>query len=262
VWLPQAGGPAVVAIRADGIYDVSKLAPTMRDLCEAPDPAGIVRTGKGERIGALVDILANTLEGQRDSKLPWLLAPVDLQAIKAAGVTFPLSMLERVIEEQARGSPEKAEAIRKSIAGTLGGNLAKLVPGSPQAAELKRVLIEQGAWSQYLEVGIGPDAEIFTKAQPMAAVGHLAEAGLNPMSAWNNPEPEVVLVVSSRGRIVGATLAQCWLVYIHRDGICCAFRKRFVDSNSALCCARGLCRSSWRSAVCIWFLKNASSTSC
>src|SRR5258705_9569130 len=115
-------------------------------------------------------------------------------------------MRERVLEEKARGSRAKAEAIRKSIAAQLGGNLAKLVPGSPQAAELKRVLIEQGAWSQYLEVGIGPDAEIFTKAQPMAAVGHGMEAGLHPISTWNNPEPEVVLVVNSRGAIVGATL--------------------------------------------------------
>ena len=178
----------------------------MRDLCESPDPAAIVRAGKGERIGALADILANTPEAGRDPGKPWLLTPIDLQAIKAAGVTFPLSMLERVIEEQARGSPEKAEAIRNSIAGSLGGNLAKLVPGSPQAAELKRVLIEQGAWSQYLEVGIGPDAEIFTKAQPMAAVGHGMAAGLHPISTWNNPEPEVVLVVTSKGAIVGATL--------------------------------------------------------
>src|SRR5256714_4414225 len=206
VWLPQAGGPAVVSIRADGVYDISTLAPTMRDLCEASDPATIVRTGKGPRIGALGDILANPPKAQRDPRRPWLLTPIDLQAIKAAGVTFPLSMLERVIEEQARGSPAKAEAIRKSIAAQLGGNLAKLVPGSPQAAELKRVLIEQGAWSQYLEVGIGPDAEIFTKAQPMAAVGHGMAAGLHPISTWNNPEPEVVLVVSSTGAIVGATL--------------------------------------------------------
>ena len=137
---------------------------------------------------------------------PWLLAPIDLQAIKAAGVTFPLSMLERVIEEQARGSPEKAEAIRRSVQAQLGGNIRTLVPGSPQAAELKRVLIEQGAWSQYLEVGIGPDAEIFTKGQPMSAVGHGMEAGLHPISSWNNPEPEVVLVVTSKGAIVGATL--------------------------------------------------------
>jgi fumarylacetoacetate (FAA) hydrolase family protein len=138
--------------------------------------------------------------------MPWLLAPIDLQAIKAAGVTFPRSMLERVIEEQARGAPEKAQAIRNSVAAQFGGDLATLVPGSPQAAELKRVLIAQGAWSQYLEVGIGPDAEIFTKAQPMSAVGHGMAAGLHPISSWNNPEPEVVLVISSNGRIVGATL--------------------------------------------------------
>jgi len=206
VWLPQAAGPAVAAIRADGVYDISRLAPTVRDLCEMPDPVAIVRSGKGQPIGALADILANTPEDRRSPGKPWLLAPIDLQAIKAAGVTFPLSMLERVIEEQARGAPEKAQAIRASIAAQLGGNLAELVPGSPQAAELKRVLIEQGAWSQYLEVGIGPDAEIFTKAQPMAAVGHGMAAGLHPMSTWNNPEPEVVLVVNSRGAIVGATL--------------------------------------------------------
>ncbi|MET0194918.1 MAG: fumarylacetoacetate hydrolase, partial [Hyphomicrobiaceae bacterium] len=166
VWLPDASGPAVVAVRADGVYDISRLAPTMRDLCETDNPAAIVRDGKGERIGTLDAILANTPEGNRDAKQPWLLAPCDLQAIKAAGVTFPLSMLERVIEEQARGSPEKAEAIRRSVQAQLGGNIRTLVPGSPQAAELKRVLIEQGAWSQYLEVGIGPDAEIFTKGQP------------------------------------------------------------------------------------------------
>jgi fumarylacetoacetate (FAA) hydrolase family protein len=206
VWLPQADGPAVVAVRPDGIYDISALAPTMRDLCEAVDPVAIVRAGKGERIGTLADILANTPEDRRDRGKPWLLTPIDLQAIKAAGVTFPRSMLERVIEEQARGAPEKAEAIRKSVLSQIGGDLAKLVPGSAQAAELKRVLIEQGAWSQYLEVGIGPDAEIFTKAQPMAAVGHGMQAGLHPISTWNNPEPEVVLVVSSRGTIVGATL--------------------------------------------------------
>jgi fumarylacetoacetate (FAA) hydrolase family protein len=206
VWRPDVEGPAVVAVRGDGVWDISRLAPTMRDLAEAPDAAAIVKQGKGERIGALADILANTPEAQRDAKKPWLLAPVDLQAIKAAGVTFPLSMLERVIEEQARGAPEKAEAIRRSVQAQLGGDIRSLVPGSKQAAELKRVLIEQGAWSQYLEVGIGPDAEIFTKAQPMAAVGHGMEAGLHPISTWNNPEPEVVLVVTSKGAIVGATL--------------------------------------------------------
>jgi fumarylacetoacetate (FAA) hydrolase family protein len=206
VWLPDADGPAVAAVRADGVYDISQLAPTMRDLCEAPDPSGIVRFGQARRIGALEDILANTPEVKRYTRKPWLLAPNDLQAIKAAGVTFPLSMLERVIEEQARGAPEKAAAIRASVATNLGGDIRKLVPGSAQAAELKRVLIEQGAWSQYLEVGIGPDAEIFTKGQPMSAVGHGMEAGLHPISTWNNPEPEVVLIVNSKGGIVGATL--------------------------------------------------------
>jgi fumarylacetoacetate (FAA) hydrolase family protein len=206
VWLPGAEGPAVAAVRADGLYDISRDAATMRDLCEAAAPAAIVRDGRGERIGSLDDILANTPERGRDPDKPWLLAPVDLQAIKAAGVTFPRSMLERVIEEQARGAPEKAQAIRATVEANLGGDIRTLVPGSRQAQELKRVLMEQGAWSQYLEVGIGPDAEIFTKAQPMAAVGHGMQAGLHPISTWNNPEPEVVLVVSSKGTIVGATL--------------------------------------------------------
>ena len=205
-WLPDVAGPAVVAVRPEGLYDISRVAPTMRDLCEGTDPAAVTREAEGERIGALEDVLANTPEHKRDVRRPWLLAPSDLQAIKAAGVTFPLSMLERVIEEQARGSPEKAAAIRTSVATNLGGDIRKLVPGSAQAAELKRVLIAQGAWSQYLEVGIGPDAEIFTKAQPMSAVGHGMEAGLHPISNWNNPEPEVVLVVNSKGAIVGATL--------------------------------------------------------
>jgi fumarylacetoacetate (FAA) hydrolase family protein len=206
VWHPDVEGPAVVAVRGDGVYDISRLAATVRDLAEAADAIHIVLQGKGDRIGALDDIFANTPEDRRDNKLPWLLAPIDLQAIKAAGVTFPLSMLERVIEEQARGAPERAEAIRSSVQAQLGGDIRTLVPGSAQAAELKRVLIEQGAWSQYLEVGIGPDAEIFTKAQPMSAVGHGMEAGLHPISSWNNPEPEVVLVVNSKGAIVGATL--------------------------------------------------------
>jgi len=206
VWLPMAEGPAVVAVRGEELYDISQLTPTMRDLCEAERPAEIVRAGQAEPIGALADVLGNTPAARREPTKPWLLAPIDLQAIKAAGVTFPRSMLERVIEEQARGAPAKAEAIRKSVAAHFGGNLANLVPGSKEAAELKQVLIAQRAWSQYLEVGIGPDAEIFTKAQPMSAVGHGMDAGLHPISTWNNPEPEVVLLVSSRGAIVGATL--------------------------------------------------------
>jgi fumarylacetoacetate (FAA) hydrolase family protein len=206
VWRPDLQGPSVVAVRADGVHDISRHAATMRDLCEASDPAQIVRDAKGERIGTLAELLANTPEADRNEKKPWLLAPVDLQAIKAAGVTFARSMVERVIEEQAKGAPEKAEAIRAQVQKQLGGDLRKLKPGSPQALELKKTLIAAGAWSQYLEVGIGEDAEIFTKAQPMSAVGHGMEAGLHPRSTWNNPEPEVVLVISSTGKIVGATL--------------------------------------------------------
>jgi fumarylacetoacetate (FAA) hydrolase family protein len=205
-WLPQADGPAVVAVRADGLHDVSRAFPTMRDLAEARDPAAAVAAVAGERIGALADVLANTPEDGRDPGKPWLLAPVDLQAIKAAGVTFAQSLLERVIEEQARGAPEKAAAVRAEVEGALGGAVAGLVPGSPQAAELKRLLQGKGLWSQYLEVGIGPDAEIFTKAPPMAAVGTGASIGILAQSTWNNPEPEVVLVVNAGGAIVGAAL--------------------------------------------------------
>ncbi len=205
-WLPQVDGPAVVAVRADGIYDVTRAFPTVRDLAEARDPAAVVAAAKGERIGALAEVLANTPEEGRDQAKPWLITPIDLQAIKAAGVTFAQSLLERVIEEQARGAPERAAAVRAEVEGALGGAVAGLKPGSPQAAELKRLLQTKGLWSQYLEVGIGPDAEIFTKAPPMAAVGTGASIGILEQSTWNNPEPEIVLAVNSSGAIVGATL--------------------------------------------------------
>jgi fumarylacetoacetate (FAA) hydrolase family protein len=206
VWRPDRNGPSVVAIRDGGVFDISAISPTMRDLCECSDPAARVRSIEGEPLGPVADLLANTPPQTRDRSRPWLLAPIDLQAIKAAGVTFAISMLERVIEERARGDLSAAAAIRAEVTRLVGDDLAKLKPGSPEAARLKQVLIEQNAWSQYLEVGIGPDAEIFTKAQPMAAVGTLMDAGVHPASSWNNPEPEVVLVVASTGRIVGATL--------------------------------------------------------
>jgi len=206
VWRPDVEGPAIVAIRAEGVFDVTASFPTMRDLWEAPDPAAALRAAPGTPLGPLETILANTPRERRDPALPWLLAPIDLQAIKAAGVTFPVSMLERVIEERARGNPDAAIALRAQVQALVGDDFASLKPGSPRAAALKAMLIEQGAWSQYLEVGIGPDAEIFTKAQPMAAVGTGAEAGVHPASIWNNPEPEVVLAIDSSGRIVGATL--------------------------------------------------------
>jgi fumarylacetoacetate (FAA) hydrolase family protein len=206
VWRPDANGPSVVAIRAEGVVDVTGSFATVRDLCELPDPTAALRNASGELVGAFNDILANTPPDTRDASKPWFLAPIDLQAVKAAGVTFAISMIERVIEERARGNPEAANDIRAEINRLVGDDLQKLKPGSAEAAHLKAVLIEKGAWSQYLEVGIGPDAEIFSKAQPMSSVGTGADAGLHPISTWNNPEPEVVLAVSSAGRIVGATL--------------------------------------------------------
>ncbi len=206
VWRPDLGGPAIATLRGDDLVDVTRSFPTMRDLCETADPAAALKAATGERIGSLRDILANTPPDTRDSSKPWLLAPADLQAVKAAGVTFAISMLERVIEERARGNPDAAAAIRAEVNRLVGDDLAKLKPGSEQAMALKDVLIQQGAWSQYLEVGIGPDAEIFTKTAPMASVGTGMDAGLHPKSSWNNPEPEVVLAVTSDGRIVGATL--------------------------------------------------------
>jgi len=206
VWRPDLNGPSVVAIRDGAVFDISAIFPTMRDLCEVADPAAQMQSIEGKPLGSVTALLANTPPQTRDRARPWLLAPIELQAIKAAGVTFAISMLERVIEERARGDLTAAAAIRAEVTRLVGDDLAKLKPGSTAAAHLKQVLIEQNAWSQYLEVGIGPDAEIFTKAQPMAAVGTLMDAGVHPVSSWNNPEPEVVLVVASTGRIVGATL--------------------------------------------------------
>ncbi len=206
VWRPEMAGPSVVAVRDGGLIDVTAAFPTVRDLCEAEDPAAALRAAHGEAIGPLDAVLANTPPETRDRTRPWLLAPIDLAAIKAAGVTFVVSLIERVIEERARGDLAAAVAIRTEVNRLVGDDLARLRPGSAEAARLKQVLIAQGAWSQYLEVGIGPDAEIFTKAQPMSAIGTGVPAGLHPGSAWNNPEPEVVLAVASTGRIVGATL--------------------------------------------------------
>lgn len=206
VWRPDVQGPAVVAVRADGVFDVTASFATVSALCETDKPAAALRAATGERIGDLDAILANTPPDSRDPTKPWLLAPVDLQVLKAAGVTFAISMLERVIEERARGNPASAEAIRTEVVRLVGDDLSKLKPGSDEAMRLKQVLIEQNAWSQYLEVGIGPDAEVFTKAPVLSSVGTGMDAGLHPKSTWNNPEPEVVLAVSSAGAIVGAML--------------------------------------------------------
>ncbi len=205
-WVPgDVPGPAPVVVREGGVFDLSALAPTVSDLLDMPDVALAVRRHPGRRIACLEEISGNAGE-HRDVLRPHLLAPCDLQVIKAAGVTFAASMVERVIEEKANGDASKAESIRNEIASLVGANLRGIVPGSPKALELKHLLMARGMWSQYLEVGIGPDAEIFTKAPVLAAVGHGARIGIHPGSEWNNPEPEVVLAVTSDGRIVGATL--------------------------------------------------------
>ena len=205
IWIADTG-PVLVQVKADGIYSLEHLAATSSQLLELANPAALVRAQPGKRLADTAAVLANSAEEARNPALPWFLAPNDLQAIKASGVTFVASMLERVIEEQARGDAGKAESVRKAVVDVIGDNLRSLVPGSKEAMALKEVLIQQGVWSQYLEVGIGPDAEIFTKSPVLSAVGIGAEVGIHPGSVWNNPEPEIVLAVNSRGEVQGAAL--------------------------------------------------------
>lgn len=205
-WRPDAGGPSVILRRGDTLFDItSQGIPTMQALLECDDPAAVALDAQGKPIGLLTDIATHSTETP-DPATPHLLAPCDLQPVKACGVTFAKSMLERVIEEQAAGDPAKAEAMRDRCTAIIGDSLRGVVPGSETAMALKEALIAEGVWSQYLEVGIGPDAEVFSKAQPMAAVGFGASVGLHPVSTWNNPEPEITLAVNSRGQIKGAAL--------------------------------------------------------
>jgi len=206
VWRSDAEGPSIVTLRDGRVIDItSREAPTSRDVMELADPAGHVASAKGEDLCSLQELLDSSRSTARGTA-PYLLAPVDLQAVKACGVTFARSMIERVIEERAAGDASAASDIRKTVGNIIGDNLRDLVPGSPQAMEVKKALVEAGLWSQYLEVGIGPDAEVFTKAQAMSSVGWGTEIGIHPISSWNNPEPEVVLAVSSDGTVKGATL--------------------------------------------------------
>ncbi|GAA0274451.1 fumarylacetoacetate hydrolase family protein [Cryptosporangium japonicum] len=203
VWRPGLG-PSVVAVRGGALFDVTDSFPTVRELTESDDPAMALSGATGEFLGPLDPVLANTPPETRDANRPHLLAPVDLHVVKAAGVTFAASMLERVIEERVRGDAGAAADARADIHALIGTSTPR--PGSPEAATLREVLVAEGRWSQYLEVGLGPDAEIFTKAPVLAAVGTAVDAGVRRDSTWNNPEPEVVIVVSSAGTIVGATL--------------------------------------------------------
>ena len=206
IWDPRVSGPTPVLVDGETLRDISSLAPTISQLLERDDlVARLSNASTFPTVASLGDVIEQSRPGA-DTKTTHLLSPNDLQAIKASGVTFVASLLERVIEEQARGDASKADQIRTEITGIIGNDLSQIKPGSEKAAEIKRILIEKNAWSQYLEVGIGPDAEIFTKSPVMSAVGYGAHVGLHPISNWNNPEPEIVLAVNSLGKIVGATL--------------------------------------------------------
>ncbi|AXV18022.1 fumarylacetoacetate hydrolase (plasmid) [Neorhizobium sp. SOG26] len=206
IWRPDVQGPSVVTIRDGSLVDITTAeAPTISAVLERDDAAEYVARAPGETVADLASVAANS-QGTPDPSKPYLVAPVDLQVIKACGVTFAQSMIERVIEEKAAGNPDRAAAIRERVASLIGGSLKNLKAGSPEAQRVKQALIEESMWSQYLEVGIGPDAEVFTKAPVLSSVGWGADVGLHPVSTWNNPEPEVVLAVNSRGEIKGATL--------------------------------------------------------
>ena len=206
-WVPAEGGPSVIAVRGTDAVDLTRTYPTVSHLMNVATPKDVrAAVERGPVLAGLEALLANSVEGHRDGAKPWLLAPCDLQAVKASGVTFIASLLERVIEERARGNPALAEGARREIQAIIGPDLRGIRPGSAEAARVKEVLVAKGMWSQYLEVGIGPDAELFTKCPPMAPVGHGARVGIHPASVWNNPEPELVLVINSARAIVGVTL--------------------------------------------------------
>lgn len=205
IWDTNKAGPCLVTIRNEHVYDItSPNIPTMRDLLELNDVKGYLDNHIGEKIVSVQELLISSLASQ--NKQFSLIAPCDFQAIKACGVTFAKSMVERVIEERAAGDPKKAESLRGYIGGLIGDSLQDIIPGSDKSLEVKKALVKEGLWSQYLEVGIGKDAEVFTKAQTLSSVGYGAEVGLHPISNWNNPEPEIVLAVNSKGTIQGATL--------------------------------------------------------
>ncbi|MCU6454680.1 fumarylacetoacetate hydrolase family protein [Sphingomonas sp. A2-49] len=194
--IDRGEGPCPILV-IDGIaHDMSRVAPTVADLVAI----GTFDARAGEAIGAL-DAIGLSVDGPVR-----LLSPIDLQCVKAAGVTFAVSAMERVIEERARGDAGAAAAVRERLEGRIGGSMRAVVPGSAEAAALKQALIDEGLWSQYLEVAIGPDAEIFTKAPVLATVGWGAAVGIRSDSTWNNPEPEVVLLVDAAGHAIGATL--------------------------------------------------------
>lgn len=188
------GRIAPVLVDHGSVYDMGGVAPATAMLVEQR----ALSSSGGLPLGPLEEVLA-----REDVTI---LSPVDFQCIKACGVTFANSAVERVIEERARGDASKAADLRDRLEERVGGSIRRVVPGSAEAAELKAALIEESLWSQYLEVAIGPDAEVFTKAPVLSSVGWGAEIGVRSDSRWNNPEPEVVLLVAANGEAVGAML--------------------------------------------------------
>ncbi len=211
-WLPDelayrsVSGPHSIMVSNGEIFDLSEEFNTTSELLNQGDPLEELKRRNWPRVARLSTVLDNSLFFRRDPSSPYILSPNDIQAIKACGVTFIQSLLERVIEEKAKGDPGKSREIREIISANIGTDLSGVEPGSPESVKLKREFQAQGVWSPYLEVGIGKDAEVFTKAQPLSAVSFGAEVGVLQDSSWNNPEPEVVLAVSTEGKIRGATL--------------------------------------------------------
>ena len=204
LWDPATAGPRVVAVQEGEVFDLTGLAATVSELLELPGLAAAVRAALTEPRWSTTDVVTASLAQELDR--PHFLAPVDLQVIKACGVTFVDSMIERVIEERCGGDASRALEMRELVGSALGGSIASIRPGSAEAAEAKKVLMAEGLWSQYLEVGIGPDPEVFTKAPVLSSVGLGAGIGIPSFSSWNNPEPELVLIATSKGAVVGATL--------------------------------------------------------
>jgi len=204
VWDPESGGPRVVSVRGEAVFDHTPEVATVSELMDLEDPSQLLASTRTAPKWELAELVNASLA--QDGERAHLLSPIDLQVVKACGVTFVDSMIERVIEERCSGDFQQAAAVRESVLGVLGADIASVQPGSAQARQVKEVLTAQGMWSQYLEVGLGPDPEVFTKAPVLASVGFGARIGIPSFSSWNNPEPELVLVVDSRGRVRGATL--------------------------------------------------------
>ncbi|HUU73610.1 MAG TPA: fumarylacetoacetate hydrolase family protein [Burkholderiales bacterium] len=210
-WVPGGkAGPSPVVLHAGSLYDLSSVVPTSSALLNVANPVQLVRDaierGWAKPVAEIEAALGNSDADRRRASRAYILAPCDLQAVRACGVTFVSSMVERVIEEHARGDADKADSVRHAIGDEIGAGIKSIKPGSPEAMRLKASLIKRELWSPYLEVGIGPDAEVFNKAQPLSSVGVGAEIGIRSDSSWNNPEPEVVLAVNRAGHIVGVTL--------------------------------------------------------